>query len=237
MQLYEIQNKGNRYCGPAAISAIAGITTVEAAALIRQQSSRRSSLPRAAVKGTHDHEVDCALRALGFRMTTFVYPLNSEAAHRRVNLRRWAKDFARGEDVYLVAAGHHWILVQGRYAMCGKTINLVAIADHPHARMFVTKAYRITKERTIEAAKVVPAPTRNKSEDSARAKVKKISKERGFELERLNRNEAFPLAVWPHFPEGVEDPHPGDHYIDSWSEALERVQEYVAALDAAGKTA
>lgn len=50
----------NRYCGPAAVSAITGCTTDEAARLMRQRSGRR------AIKGAYHYEVTAALRALGF---------------------------------------------------------------------------------------------------------------------------------------------------------------------------
>ena len=48
MTLNRIKRDGNKYCGPAAISAVVGIDTGHAAQVIRQVGNRRS------VKGTSE---------------------------------------------------------------------------------------------------------------------------------------------------------------------------------------
>lgn len=236
MQLYQITNNGNRYCGPAVISAVAGIGTKEAAALIRQNTGRTK------VIGTQWHELESALRSLGFATERVRIPLNSAAAYKTVNLRTWGAAVAKGKAVYLLHVGPkkggHWVLVQGRHAMCSRTGNLVALDDHPNARSFVQGARLITKVRTVDPAAILPKKPKGISgESTARTKTKALAAKHGFELERLNSNEAFPLAVWPHFSDDALDTHEGDHYVDSWAEALARAQEYAAILTASDKTA
>lgn len=222
MQLYEIQNKGNRYCGPAVISALAGITTVEAAALIRQHSQGE----RRAIKGTSTQEVRRALDALGFRMSGMTYSASVEASRRSVNLARWAKDCAHSDDVYLISAGNHWQLVQGRYAICGKTKNFVLVADHPNARTFVKEAWRVTRARTVEPAAVIPK--KDTATPNARRKARALAAKHGVLLEPITDEPDSSIGVFQ--ASGHRDPYDDGHYFspNDWAGILDRVQEYVA---------
>lgn len=229
MQLYEINQNGNKYCGPSVIAALAGIGTKEAAAIIRAKTKK------AYIKGTHATEVQHALNALGFSMTK-VWP-------ERVTLQRWAKAsrIVRGKSVYLVAAGHHWILVQGLYAQCGKTINLVRIADHPHARCFISEAYRIEKVRNVDPQTVIPVnqPTTTPSDAAARRKAKALAAEHGIEFEKAEPGSS---TIWVYPPEGLfnneeDDPYFEEHYCDAddWKEVITRVQKYVEIIQSKAK--
>jgi hypothetical protein len=211
MQLYEINQNGNKYCGPSAISAIAGIGTKEAAAILREETDKE------AIKGTHGHEVVKALYKLGFDSKLVgQYPRG-----KRVNLRQWAKDHARGDDVFLVAAGNHWVLVQGRYAMCGKTKNLVAIADHPNVRTFVADARLITKARTVDPQTVIPKKTL--TETGARMRAYNLARKHGIQIEPGEDRDSS-ICVWQ--ARGHHDPYMDGHYFGDWREVLQRVQEY-----------
>ena len=90
----------NRYCGPAALSAIAGITAEEAAALLRHVSGKR------AIMGVHDRYMMMAFKALGLTATK-----------TRVSAKTISKWRGRGSGKYLVVAGGsngHYIAVEGK---------------------------------------------------------------------------------------------------------------------------
>lgn len=112
MQLYEIQRNGNSYCGPAVISAISGIGTKEAAALIRSLSGRER------VRGTHAQDLHKALSQLGYTMKPVPRLTRDHEGKSRQTLRQWSKGYGKGSEFYLVAAGNHWILLQGAHAQC-----------------------------------------------------------------------------------------------------------------------
>lgn len=100
--------KGNRYCGPAAISILTGCTTDAAEIVIK---ANRAS--RAAVKGTHAHEVDVALQRFGFRLERFQFDLcygRTVAAFVDGRIDGLTID---PRTAYLIEAAHHWQVVQG----------------------------------------------------------------------------------------------------------------------------
>ena len=102
--------KGNKWCGPAAISILTGCTTDAAEIVIK---ANRAS--RAAVKGTTTLEVDCALRKFGFRLDRFhtdIYYGRTVAAFvdGRINGLRIDPTCA-----YLIEAAEHWQVVQGKH--------------------------------------------------------------------------------------------------------------------------
>ena len=117
----------NRYCGPSVISAITGMTTGEAAAQLRRATGRRM------ITGTGTSEVKNVLQRNGIQM--------SDARHwwdvkfnrtDGVTLAGWLKASVKDRDakrVFLVVAGWHWQLVQGRRYVCGLTKEIVSIRD------------------------------------------------------------------------------------------------------------
>jgi hypothetical protein len=120
-----IPKSTNTWCGPAAIAALTGCTPDEAASTIanvRNYTECRERIVSAkGVKGTYDREIKKALRRLGFSMTD----VTSYSRHTppRVNERfkAWADRTRemRGDRLYLVSAGRHWIVVRGWQAVCG----------------------------------------------------------------------------------------------------------------------
>lgn len=219
MQLYEIRQNGNSYCGPSALSAIAGIGTKEAAALLRKINGRTC------IKGTYVFEMRQALVKLGFdlRSVSHIGSATKTAQKRgAVTLRQWAKDVARGTDVFLVSAGHHWILVQGRYAICGKTLNLVPVAEHPHARCRVGTACQVTRVRRVNPADVIPKPEPRRSM-AGQAAARRLAAQFGIEIER--ENDYWYVYAPDGLPEDL-DPYIGDRIGYTWSEVLDRVETY-----------
>lgn len=228
----------NRFCGPAALSIIAGIDTAEAAAVLRHVSRKRS------ITGTTHYEVLRSLALLGFKATSAakVDPLNRKS---NSTLAAWLKSDERdGKSLYLIAAGHHWQVVQGRRFCCGITKEIVSIRDEKvKRRARVTAAFKIEHERKVALTDVLPLKAkvqkdeRAKAEEKARREARKLAKEHNIEIEVerwvCGADAYTRIVVWG--PKGVDmddDPFEGDHYAEDWHDALERVQEYVKWLKA-----
>lgn len=117
--------RGNRYCGPAAISAVTGKDTDEAAALIRSVTGQR------AVIGTSKWGLlralnKCGIAAAGVDM--FAQRANKD----RPTLAAYLKTIQHRRQagrVYLISAGHHWQLVEGRRFVCAITEEVVSVRD------------------------------------------------------------------------------------------------------------
>lgn len=121
------QRDKNRYCGPSVISAITGMTTGEAAAQLRAASGKR------AIKGTHRSWVKTVLRWNDIEMLPCrdVWDIKLNRTDG-VTLAGWLKHTVKDRDanrVFLIVAGWHWQLVQGRRYVCGLTGDIVSIRD------------------------------------------------------------------------------------------------------------
>ena len=138
--------RSNRYCGPAAMSAILGITTDEAAATLREVTGRRS------IKCTHGYEIHSALQMYGVRMQQ---NYREVVQHKGESFRNWAKRTIehRGFDrVFLVSAGKHWRVVQGWNQVCGIVKSVSTIAN-AHAKGSIVKAvYEVFVDQRKDAA-------------------------------------------------------------------------------------
>ena len=225
----------NRFCGPAALSIIAGIDTAEAAAVIRKVSRKRS------VTGTTHWEILQSLKLLGFESSSAakVNPLD-----RKTNptLAAWLKSDERdGQSLYLVSAGYHWQVVQGRRFCCGLTGKIVSIRDEKvKRRARVAAVWRIEQERKVAVADVLKIEKLQKkaadTQSAARNKARRLAKAFGIEIETERRSDGYSsIIVWgPSWAGGVDeeavDPFYGDHYADDWADALGRVEDYVALL-------
>jgi hypothetical protein len=220
----------NRFCGPAALSIIAGIDTAEASAVIRHVSRKRS------VQGTSNWEVLQSLALLGFKASSAakVDPLNLKS---NPTLAAWLKrDERDGKALYLIAAGHHWQVVQGRRFCCGITKDIVSIRDAKvKRRARISGVWKIEHDRKVALAEVLPAKVKVKdTEATIRRKAKRLADEYGIDIETY-RSYDFgeynsSIIVWGQrdiCDDEARDPFFGDHYADDWTDALERVQEYV----------
>jgi hypothetical protein len=218
----------NRFCGPAAISIIAGVDTAEAAAVIRHVSRKRS------VQGTSNWEVLRSLALLGFKASSAakVDPLNLKA---NPTLAAWLKSDERdGRSLYLIAAGHHWQVVQGRRFCCGLTGKIVSIRDEKvKRRARISGVWKIEQDRKVALADVLPTKVKD-TEATIRRKARALAAKHGIEIEteRLwDGSEYYTrIIVWGQpdvCNDEAGDPFCGDHYADDWADALERVQEYV----------
>ena len=223
----------NRFCGPAALSIIAGIDTAEAAAVLRFVTKKRS------ITGTHDWQVIKALNLLGYRVQSAarVDPFKPK---NNPTLASWLKSDERdGQGLYLIAAGNHWQVVQGRRYCCGLTKEIVSIRDEKvKRRARVTAAYRVDQSRKVALADVLPAKVKKADpERGVRQEAKRLAAAHGIEIEATRDAYGSTLNVWgPRWADGTDeeaaDPFYGDHYADDWSDALARVREYVEVIAA-----
>lgn len=141
----------NRFCGPAVISALTGITTAEAARRIREHTGRRQ------ITGTWGDEIKPVFADLGVQMTParidgngylisdlLIEMLDVKAQRRHqadqrgsgMTFAAWLKATERersGNQVFLLSSGHHWVLVQRDNFVCGKTGEVVSV-DHPKVK-------------------------------------------------------------------------------------------------------
>ena len=130
----------NRFCGPAALSIVTGIDTAQAAALIRKTSNVRS------VMGTSLYQMIRAYNALGYHLTSAA-KVNPFDRKSNPTLAAWLKETAstRGNDVFLIAAGRHWQIVQGRRFCCGLTQKPVSLThEKVKRRARVRGVWKIT---------------------------------------------------------------------------------------------
>jgi hypothetical protein len=220
----------NRFCGPAALSIIAGVDTAEASAVIRHVSRKRS------VQGTSNWEILRSLALLGFKASSAakVDPLNLKS---NPTLAAWLKrDERDSKALYLIAAGHHWQVVQGRRFCCGLTKDIVSIRDEKvKRRARISGVWKIEHDRKVALAEVLPAKVKVKdTEATVRRKARALAAKHGIEIEaeRLwDGGEYYTrIIVWGQSDicdDEARDPFLGDHYADDWADALERVQEYV----------
>lgn len=103
------QTGHNRYCGPAAISIITGVDTAEAARMIRSYTGKH------AVMGTH-YETIRSILYHEFRMVAMRNYEFDKLPKFQPTLNEWVrKNGANSKEVWLINAGHHWIVTRGRY--------------------------------------------------------------------------------------------------------------------------
>lgn len=220
----------NRYCGPAALSIITGIDTAEASAVIRFVNKKRS------VQGTHDWEIIKSLNLLGYHVSSAA-KLNPLTPKTNPTLAAWLKSDQRdGKALYLVVAGNHWQVVQGRRYCCGLSSNIVSIRDAKvKRRARVTAVYRIEHARKVALAEVLPAKVKD-TEATVRRKARALAAKHNIEIEaeRLYDGGEYytRIIVWGQSgicDDEARDPFYGDHYADDWADALERVHAYIEA--------
>lgn len=204
----------NRYCGPSAISAVTGLTTGEAARLIRSINGKAS------VKGTHASELVAAFAKCNIEVSS-VSCVSGEST-----LGQWLKDSRqlRGDDVYLVSAGHHWQLVQGSKFVCGITREVVSQKDRRVKRRAKVKSvYRLTATGKITKPAVAKKP--KTTVDRSYLEFRKYCNDQGVTYQ-IARDGYIELRG-SFCPAGgiIQFPHYG-----CWHETLERFKDEVKWL-------
>lgn len=187
-----ISTDRNRYCGPAVISAVTGMNSGEAARLIRSVSGQR------AVRGAHTTHVRRALTLCGISSYIVYTPLE-----RKPTLAQWLKNSKERRTtgrVYLVIAGNHFQLVEGRRYVCGRTRDIVSIKDKQvkrRARVEEVYELRADGKITIPDQARKPKPPANQY----RSYIDKMKKKYGFTVEYERWNQTY----WVEMPQHAED--------------------------------
>lgn len=221
MKIYDVRHGNgadkNRYCGPSALSAVTGMTTGEAARLLRFVSKRRS------IKGASTHSMAralalCGIRTVGQKVRVEHYKnkrgdlkargLDSLAAwlSNTVSLRQTGR-------VFLIAAGNHWQIISGRRYVCGLTGEIVSITDKKvKRRAKVTEVYELTGSKIVIPKEAKPSPTdsairryNDRSKAAFRTFTRKHKLDYRFYTEcGLRYIEVQPTPFWP---DGLDTRH------------------------------
>lgn len=121
-----IPESTNRYCGPAAIAAIAGITPDDAAdklAFARDAINHyMTSTTAKGIKFTTAAEIKRALRLVKVYMTSVDHTDARLAPLPKETFKAWAArtEELRRDRTFLVNAGRHWRVVRGWQSVCGQ---------------------------------------------------------------------------------------------------------------------
>ena len=212
----------NRYCGPSVISAITGMTTGEAARLIRHVGGRKS------IKGSSTWEVKRSLDLCGIKSkrTTFGLTLGRS---KGVTLAGWLKGTVKertADRVFLIVAGWHWQLVQGRRYVCGIVGDVVSIKDKKiKRRARVAEVYELTSIGKITTPSEATKP--KQTTNNFRGKAQRLAKKMGMEIS-IERTGYGDNSYWIDY-EGEDD------YVDlgvieghcsyDWYEVLDKLEE------------
>jgi len=144
--------KPNPWCGMSAVSAITGCTTdLPAFIIAKMRYAPIGEITRrdiANVRGTYTHEVGHALRMLGFNIER-VGTWSGQTFAKVCDDRKRDPSTA-----YLVAAAHHWMVVQGAW-FADNQLGLLRCSEAHKRRGIVTGAYRVWRERVVDDAAVL----------------------------------------------------------------------------------
>lgn len=124
IQLHPVSHgpRGNRFCGPSALSAITGLPTDSTAQMLRMTTGRRQ------ITGVGIVPMIKVLHGCGFLVTKahdFTGP-----GRRRPTLAEWLDWEERDvEEAYLVIAGNHWQVIKGDEYVCGLSTSVTSVTN------------------------------------------------------------------------------------------------------------
>jgi hypothetical protein len=233
----------NRYCGPSAISAVTGMTTGEAARLLRHVSGRK------AIKGSSVRDVTSALEMCNIKCTYQAFGLKLGRS-KGPTLAAWLRHTVKertAKRVFLIVAGWHYQVVQGRRIVCGILGEPTSIRDKKvKRRARVANVYELSLLGVAEmGAKItIPAEARKPKRDavvsSDYAQAKRLAKkmEIEIELDQIGPSRKYDVQKWISYDDVDENNEPLDfammgvldgHCSYDWWEVLgklEEIQEY-----------
>jgi len=237
VKIHPVKNaKGdsNRYCGPAALSIVTGMTTGEAARLLRAQSGKAS------IKGTSSGQMQRAFKACGVTMKTIWFkPAEPKVMKKRLpgtnwvigsytetrpTLTQWLKDsqsIRTTGRVFLVSAGNHWQIITGRRFCCGIVKDIISITDkRANRRARVENVFELTATGRITIPGTARKPKASTTVCPYRRDLKALEKKHGFKG-KIERDRDWIDYVVPKcdtFPLGFGTMH------HDWAETLGRVE-------------
>ncbi len=163
----------NRYCGPAVISALTGMTTAEAARLLRHVTGKRS------ITGVYTRHLLQALKMCGIHITNKTFDIKSKPTLAR---------FLDSGDLWpcvthLIVAGNHFQLVRDQQYVCGKTVDVVTVRNAKvKRRARVKQVFELVTDGIVipdEARK----PVRTVQNNETRIKCHKLAKQLGMSID------------------------------------------------------
>lgn len=231
----------NRYCGPSVISAVTGMTTGEAARLLRHVGGRKS------IKGSYVSEVTRALEMCNIKSTYKDFGLKLSRS-KGPTLAAWLRHTVKertAKRVFLIVAGHHWQLVQGRRYVCGIVGEPVSIRDKKvKRRARVSNVYELSLLGIAEAGIKIEIPSEarkpKRTQASEYAQAKRLAKkmEIEIELDQIGPSRKYDVQKWISYDDVDENNEPLDfaemgiidgHCSYDWGELLgklDEIQEY-----------
>ena len=213
----------NRYCGPAVISAMTKMNTGEAARLLRDISGKPS------VRGCYTHHVLMALSRCGITGK----PIHNHLD--RPTLTQWLKHYKADRmsgRVFLVVAGNHFQLIEGRRYVCGRTGEIVSVRDkRVKRRARVAEAFELVIQS--EGKIKIPKEARKPKQDSNHSYVSRMKKKYDFDIEYLSSNHWF-VAMndkAESLAEKIDHDLAFEHYCYSIGEVAQRVEHMVEFME------
>jgi hypothetical protein len=223
----------NRYCGPSAISAVTGMTTGEAARLIRHVGGRKS------VKGSYVSEVTRALEMCNIKSTYKNFDLKLSRS-KGPTLAAWLRHTVKertAKRVFLIVAGHHFQLVQGRRYVCGILKEPTSVRDkRVKRRARVSNVYELSSLGTIQIPAEARKPKRDAVVSSDHAKAKRLAKKMEIDIdcEQIGPSRQYDVQKWISYDDVDENNEHLDfadmgvidgHCSYDWSEVLWKLDE------------
>jgi hypothetical protein len=194
----------NLFCGPSAISILTGMTTGEAARLLRAVSGRRQ------IKGTGDGLIYKGLARCGLRMKHLPIRL------RPMTLNQWLKLTVAERTpgrVFLISAGNHWQVITGRRYACGRIREIVSIRDkRVKRRCRVEDVYEIVQ---LNGKVVIPDEAKKQKSwaenwtNKAYARFRKFVREHNLQYSIYDECgcKYITIMATPFWPDGLETMH------------------------------
>lgn len=223
----------NRYCGPSVISAVTGMTTGEAARLIRHVGGRKS------VKGSYVSEVTRALEMCNIKSTYQNFGLKLGRS-KGPTLAAWLRHTVKertAKRVFLIVAGWHYQLVQGRRIVCGILGDPTSIRDkRVKRRARVANVYELSSLGTIQIPAEARKPKRDAVVSSDYAKAKRLAKKMEIDIdcEQIGPSRQYDVQKWISYDDVDENNEHLDfadlgiidgHCSYDWCEVLWKLDE------------
>jgi len=219
IKLHEPHGK-NRWCGPAVLSILTGISTDDASRFIREKISP----DRRMVTRTYTWEILCALSHFGIDNESIGKP------YQRATLAKWLRESKRpAGNVYLVIAANHWQIVTGRRYICGITKKLVSIKDPQVKRRGRIDAIYLLSSKGL----IIPPELKQKKKSSYNAdyhKARRLAKKWGITID-IGLQWGHEKLIWlyapEHFSKHPEYPLRGGNTATDWTEVREHIETII----------